>query len=83
MRENVVSGSGVRLSTLKLPVAGKTGSAQFDAKNPDRTHAWYTGFAPSDDPQIVVTALVEGGGEGHAAAVPVVKDALEWWDANR
>ena len=83
MRENVVSGSGIRLLDLPVAVAGKTGSAQFDARNPALTHAWYTSFAPADNPQIVLTVMVEAGGEGHAASVPVVKEVLKWWSENR
>ena len=83
MRENVVSGSGRRLAALPIEAAGKTGTSQFSAAEPSRTHAWYTGFAPYNDPQIVITVLVESGGEGHSTAAPVVEDALEWWAANR
>ena len=82
MRENVVTGSGIRLSKLGIPVAGKTGTAQFTS-GLSQTHAWYTGFAPFGDPQIVITVLVEGGGEGHVTSVPVVFDALDWWSKNR
>lgn len=77
MRQAVVSGSAQALAGLPVQVAGKTGTAQFGS--PDKTHAWFTGFAPYDNPEIVLTVLVEGGGEGHAAAVPVARDVFEWW----
>ncbi len=83
MRETVTSGSGRQLSTLPVSAAGKTGTSQFDGADPSRTHAWFTAYAPFEDPQIVVTVLVEAGGEGHIAAVPVVKKALQWWAQNR
>lgn len=83
MRENVLTGSGVRLLSLPISAAGKTGTAQFDDRNPGHTHAWYTGFAPYEDPKIAITVFVEGGGEGHAVAVPVVESALKWWAENR
>lgn len=85
MRENVTGakGSGRQLATLPISAAGKTGTSQFDGSDPSRTHAWYTSYAPYEDPQIVVTVLVEAGGEGHAAAVPIAKKALEWWAKNR
>lgn len=58
--------------------AGKTGTAEFgDLK--DRTHAWYSGFAPVDDPKIVVTVLIEGGGEGSSVAAPVAKEVMRWF----
>ena len=77
MRENVVSGSGIALANLSVEVAGKTGTAQY-ARN-EKTHAWYTAYAPYDDPEIALVVLIEGGGEGHAAAVPVAREVLEWY----
>ena len=75
---------------VKVPVACKTGTAEFgDPKN--RTHAWFTVFAPlpvpgsdpskviSGDPEISVTVLVEGAGEGSNVAAPVAKKILEAW----
>ena len=56
-------------------VAGKTGTAQFADK--EKTHAWFTAFAPLDKPEIIVTAIIEGGGEGSAEAAPVVKKVME------
>jgi penicillin-binding protein 2 len=85
MRDNVTSakGSGRSLASLPITAAGKTGTSQFDGSDPSRTHAWYTAYAPYEDPQIVITVLVEAGGEGHAASVPIVKNALDWWAKNR
>ncbi len=53
-------------------VAGKTGSAEFDSLKQD-SHAWFTGFAPVDDPQISVTIIVESIGTGGDYAVPMAK----------
>jgi penicillin-binding protein 2 len=83
MRQTVEYGSGVKLLDLPFMSAGKTGTSQFDGSDPSRTHAWFTAYAPFDDPEIVITVLVEAGGEGHAAAVPVVKEALKWWYENK
>lgn len=63
-------------------VACKTGTAEFgllDEFGQRKTHAWLTAFAPVDDPEIVVTALVEGGGEGSIVAAPIVKKVMETW----
>ena len=46
-------------------VAGKTGTAQ-NPGNPD--HAWFVGFAPKDDPKIVVAVFLEFGEHGYSAA---------------
>lgn len=76
MREAVVSGSARLLSSLPVKAAGKTGTAQF---GDSQMHSWFVGFAPYDNPQLVITILIEGGGEGNAAAVPVAKEVLEWY----
>lgn len=56
-------------------VACKTGTAETgDGKT---THAWFTVFAPVDDPQIVLTVLVENGGEGSSVAAPIAKEILK------
>ncbi|MBF8280566.1 MAG: penicillin-binding protein 2, penicillin-binding protein 2 [Candidatus Magasanikbacteria bacterium] len=81
MRLAVQDGSARSLNTLPIHVAGKTGTAQWSDKHP--THAWFTGFAPYENPQIVVTVMIEEGGEGSAVAVPVVKEFLLWWAAHR
>lgn len=74
MREAVLSGSARALGDLPVAVGAKTGTAQFG--NDQRTHAWLTSFAPYDRPEIVVTVVIEEGGEGFATALPVAKQAL-------
>lgn len=64
--------------SFPIPTAGKTGTAEFgDSRN--RTHAWYTSYAPVDDPKIAVTVLVEAGGEGSTIASPVAKEIYRWY----
>lgn len=77
MREGVLSGSSRSLQDLPVPAAGKTGTAQFGNKG--KTHSWFTSFAPYDQPSIVLTVIVEGGGEGNDAALPVAHDVLKWY----
>lgn len=63
-------------------VGCKTGTAEYG--DPEgKTHAWLTAFAPVDDPEIVVTALVEGGGEGSVVAAPIVKKVMEYYFQGR
>lgn len=77
LRAAITAGSARQLADLPVTAAGKTGTAQWSKKY--SPHAWFTGFAPFDNPQIVVTVLIEEGGEGSAAAVPVAKQFLNWW----
>lgn len=81
MRQAVTSGSARSLSVLPVEVAGKTGTAQLGGeRNP---HAWFVGFAPYEDPEIVLVILIEEGGEGSSVAVPIAYDVFNWWALNR
>jgi len=81
LRAAVTAGSAQGLASAVVPVAGKTGTAQWSTSKP--AHAWFTGFAPYDKPEIVITVLIEQGGEGSAAAVPVAREVLDWWFRNK
>ena len=72
MQAVVEEGTGRGLSGLSYSVAGKTGSAEY-SNIKGESHAWFTGFAPVEDPQICVTVIVEGIGSGGDYAVPVAK----------
>ena len=63
-----------------IDIAGKSGTAQVPNSNDD---AWFVAFAPYDDPEIAVAAVVEGGGGGGAVAAPVVRRVLEAYFAGR
>lgn len=72
MMELVVEeGTGTKLSGREYTAAGKTGSAEYNTKSD--SHAWFTGFAPVDNPQIAVTVIVEGAGSGGDYAVPIAR----------
>lgn len=79
MRESVEYGSSRLLQELPVTSAGKTGTAQFGTE--DKTHAWLTAFAPYDNPEVAITVLVEAGGGGHEAALPVALETLKWYFA--
>lgn len=81
MRENVVSGSGLSISSLEVESAGKTGTAQYAGNQ--KSHAWYTVYAPYKSPEIVMAIMIEGGGEGHSASVPIAKNILHWYFGER
>lgn len=71
----VASGTGRAASLPGVVVAGKTGTAEIAKKK--KTHAWFVGFAPAENPQLVVAVIIEGGGTGGRAAAPIAKEVLQ------
>ncbi|MDD4722164.1 MAG: penicillin-binding protein 2 [Acidaminococcaceae bacterium] len=68
-------GTAADLGALPVAVAGKTGTAE----NPHgRDHGWFIAYAPADKPTLVVVCIVEQGGYGSVASVPIVKSILEY-----
>lgn len=82
MRQAVLTGTAQQLKDLSVEVAGKTGTAEFVSNGINQTHSWFTSFAPYANPEIVLTVLIEGGGEGAETAVPVAKEVLKWYFEN-
>ncbi len=62
-----VGGTAASAKIQGLVISGKTGTAQ-NSENPNLDHAWYVGFAPADDPKIVVGVFLEFGEHGYLAA---------------
>ncbi|MDQ7986385.1 penicillin-binding protein 2 [Pseudomonas sp. G34] len=72
-------------------IAGKSGTAQVVAikqgekydrskvQERHRDHALFVGFAPADNPQIVVSVMVENGESGSGVGAPVVKQVMDAW----
>lgn len=56
-----------------IPVAGKTGTAEKKGK---RDFAWFAGYAPANDPKLVVVCIVEQGGFGADTAAPAVRQVM-------
>lgn len=76
MEEVVKSGTGTKLSGPDYTAAGKTGSAEYNQIKTD-SHAWFTGFAPAEDPEVCVTIIIEGAGSGGDYAVPIARRILD------
>lgn len=68
---NDVDGTGTRAAVKGVKIAGKTGTAQTSTS---KTHAWFTGFAPADDPKTAVVVFLEFGGKGGLGASKTAKD---------
>src|SRR5690625_4005800 len=74
MRRAVTEGTATKLKDVPGdPVLGKTGTAEYGDEIPPRTHSWFAGFQGD----LAVSVLVEDGGFGAEAAVPVAKEFFD------
>ena len=80
MTEVVEQGTAKKLKGLEYTAAGTTGSAEYNMVKED-SHAWFTGFAPAEEPEISVTIIVESVGSGGDYAVPIAKRLFDAWFA--
>ncbi|HIO21292.1 MAG TPA: penicillin-binding protein 2 [Nitrospirales bacterium] len=87
LRDVVVSGTGRRAQSQGIAISGKTGTAQVvsldnvesedDVPHALRDHAWFVAYAPSDDPKIAVSVIVEHMGHGGAIAAPIARAIID------
>ncbi len=81
MVDAVSNGAGSNARIDGVAVAGKTGTAENGEGDPYTV--WFTGFAPANDPQVVVAVVIENGGgvgqsgTGNGIAAPIAKRVLE------
>ena len=71
----VRSGTGSALRTDAYTVAGKTGSAEFEKGK--ETHAWFIGFAPAEQPRVVISVIAEESGSGGQTAAPIARTLFD------
>ncbi|HVM32198.1 MAG TPA: penicillin-binding protein 2 [bacterium] len=75
--EKVISderGTGKKARIPGVRVAGKTGTSE----NPHGdNHAWFTAYAPAEDPKVAVIVLVENGGEGGIVSAPIAQRLMQ------
>lgn len=67
----------------RVEIGCKTGTAESHGVGKPDPHAWLTVFAPFHNPEIVVTVLVENGGEGSSVAAPIARDILTSYFENK
>ena len=87
MRSTVTIGTAETANLPYINVAGKTGTAEYCdniawalglcVQGNWPSHAWFTAYAPYEDPEILVIAFIYNGGEGSANALPVVVETIE------
>jgi penicillin-binding protein 2 len=80
----VEAGTGKQARVPGISIAGKTGTAQThefrsyaDRKRRDQDHAWFAGFAPVENPQVVVVVFGERAGLGGQVAAPIARDVFK------
>jgi penicillin-binding protein 2 len=80
----VAEGTGKQARIPGVAVGGKTGTAQThefksdaERKRRDQDHAWFAGFAPLDEPQVVVVVFAEKAGLGGQVAAPIAREILK------
>ncbi|MFH1996151.1 MAG: penicillin-binding protein 2 [Candidatus Omnitrophota bacterium] len=71
---NDKDGTGRLAKVEGVKMAGKTGTAQVSGK---KSHSWFSGFAPADDPKISLLIFVEHGGKGGVEAAQMAKTLFE------
>ena len=86
---NDIDGSAYDSALDAVVMAGKTGTAEAAQVRAGATaelatwlkedHAWFSAYAPAEDPQVVVVAFLEHGGWGSKVAAPVVSRILKSW----
>ncbi|MDO8486047.1 MAG: penicillin-binding transpeptidase domain-containing protein [Candidatus Limnocylindrales bacterium] len=67
--------SGAKVSGVTT--AGKSGTAELGGSG--EPHSWFIGFAPADDPQVVIAVLVEQAGRGGEVAAPIAGRLMTRW----
>jgi penicillin-binding protein 2 len=80
----VAEGTGKQARIPGVAVGGKTGTAQThefksdaERKRRDQDHAWFAGFAPLEEPQVVVVVFAERAGLGGQVAAPIAREVLK------
>jgi penicillin-binding protein 2 len=83
---NEAGGTGYSSRIQNVEFSGKSGTAQvigYDTRSrlgkekEFKDNAWFVGYAPRRDPEIVVCVLVQGGGHGAEASAPIVRDIVK------
>jgi len=72
-------GTGTNAITENFTAGGKTSSAEtgWMENGEFKVHAWFAGYAPSDEPRFVITVFVQNGRRGSAVAAPVFREIAE------
>lgn len=74
----VEEGTAAMMNGESYTVAGKTGTAEYSMTDGEKTHSWFVGFTNVDNPELVISVIIEGyDGNDGAKAVPIAKQILD------
>ena len=76
-----IEGTGFRAYSSMVSISGKTGSSQSGEGL--KSHAWFAGFAPSENPEISFVIFLEHGGSGGDFPALIAKKAVEYWHTHK
>ncbi|SHH58196.1 peptidoglycan D,D-transpeptidase FtsI family protein [Clostridium grantii] len=76
MREVVENGTGSNAAIDDIQVCGKTGTAEYSSDK-DKTHAWFVGFAPMENPKVAIAVIVEDGGTGGSLSAKIAREVIK------
>ncbi|MDX1920146.1 MAG: penicillin-binding transpeptidase domain-containing protein, partial [Candidatus Caenarcaniphilales bacterium] len=74
MKECVDSGTCQIVKMPGITISGKTGSAEAPPNR--KTHGWFIGYSPAENPEIAIAVFAEAAGHGGAVAAPMAKDVI-------
>ncbi len=85
---NDIHGTARGIKLRNISISGKTGTAQVISRKQDeeededgprhhKAHAWFVAYAPSEDPEIAVTVIVEHGEHGSSSAAPIAQAIIK------
>ncbi len=74
----VTDGTGYAVLSDQYTAAGKTGTAEWDETK--KSHAWFVGFAPAENPRLVVSVVLEEAGTGSDNAAPIARKLFDAYD---
>ena len=76
MQEVVTEGTASELQNDSYTVAGKTGTAEYSTDK-EKAHSWFVGFTNVDNPDIVISVVVESADNSGMSAVTVANKVLD------
>lgn len=76
----VTEGTASLFNGSSYTIGGKTGTAEYSMDDGEKTHSWFIGFTNIDNPELVISVIVEGyDGQDGAKAVPIAKQILDYY----